>query len=316
MADFRLLTYAANGSPRAGLLVQDNVLDLQAALGAYGQGSAAGFLGDSVLSVLQAWDTARPVLNVIASEFGKGGPGVSAQPLSQARLLPPILYPGAIFCAVGNYSRHKREMSGNPPPDKAHNRPYFFQKTSVHSVIGPEDAIHLPAESAQIDWESEIAVVIGRKAHKVSQAEAMSCVAGYTIMNDLSNRVYSARKDQQQYGHDWFGEKSFDTSAPMGPWITPADCIPDPNDLTIQLWLNDELMQDGSSEDMHFTIPEQIEYLSEQLTLRPGDIISTGTCAGVGRPRGIYLKPGDEVTIKISGLGTLHNRVIRDPADV
>jgi 2,4-diketo-3-deoxy-L-fuconate hydrolase len=168
----------------------------------------------------------------------------------------------------------------------------------------------LPRTSSQIDWEAEIGVVIGRAAHDVSLDQAMNCVAGYTIVNDLSARDLNRREDWT-FGTDWFRGKSFDGSAPMGPWITPAEAIPDPHNLVIQLCVNDQLMQDSSSRQMHFNIPEQIQYLSEQLTLRPGDVISTGTPAGVGRPRGIYLKPGDEVTITIEGLGTLRNRVER-----
>jgi len=140
-------------------------------------------------------------------------------------------------------------------------------------------------------------------------SEAMEYVAGFTIFNDLSDRARNFRKDWH-FKFDWLGGKSFNTSAPMGPWITPIEFISDPHKLTIQLWVNDELMQDASSGQMYFTIPEQIEYLSELMSLLPGDVMATGTPGGVGHGRGLYLKPGDTVTITIEGLGSIRNPVI------
>jgi len=310
VATFRLLTYAAESGPRAGLLVDETVLDVKEALEAQ-PGTGSGFSGGSLLLLLESWDTAYPVLSRLTDSFlagREGGASTFARPLSATTLLAPLLYPGAIYCAAANYVDHMREMSGREPPEKSKARPYFFIKSPPHTVIGPDQPIRLPRTSSQIDWEAEIGVVIGRAAHDVSLDKAMSCVAGYTILNDLSARDLNRREDWT-FGADWFRGKSFDSSAPMGPWITPAEAIPDPHTLAIQLWVNGELMQNSSSRQMHFTVPEQIQYLSEQLTLRPGDVISTGTPAGVGRPRGIYLKPGDEVTITIEGLGTLRNRV-------
>ena len=169
--------------------------------------------------------------------------------------------------------------------------------------------MQIPYPEARVDWEAEIGVVIGRRCRKVSAPEAMKYVAGYIILNDLSDRARNFRKDWF-FKFDWLGGKSFDTSAPMGPWITPKEFIQDPHDLSIRLWVNDELMQNASSRDMYFTIPEQIEYLSELFTLLPGDVISTGTPPGVGHARGVYLKPGDAVTITIEGLGSMRNPVV------
>ena len=135
-------------------------------------------------------------------------------------------------------------------------------------------------------------------------------VAGYTIMNDLSLRDQGARTDWN-FRVDWFAHKCFDTSAPMGPWITPKSQIKDIYDVNLKLWVNDELMQNASSKYMHFNIAEQISYLSERLTLRPGDVISTGTPSGVGRPRGIFLKPGDTVTMEVEGIGKMTNPVVQ-----
>jgi len=322
----KLLTYAGETGPRAGLLVEESVLDLQAGLDAYCRKHDVniGFSGLSVLSVLEAWDAALPMLYRVASGFADGELSkeeVRAQSLSQIKLHAPILYPGAIFGATANYVDHIKEMNvlnkraEVDPPDKSVTRPCFFFKSVVHSVIGPGDPIQIPANFERIDWEAEIGVVIGRAARNVSREEAMKYVAGFTIVNDLSDKS-ERRSDNyaKWFGLDWFRIKCFDGSAPMGPWIALADEVTDPHNLSIQLWVNEKLMQNGSSRLMYFTIPEQIQYLSEKLTLRPGDVISTGTCSGVGGPRGLFLKPGDEVKITISGLGTLCNPVTAGPS--
>jgi 2-keto-4-pentenoate hydratase/2-oxohepta-3-ene-1,7-dioic acid hydratase in catechol pathway len=224
-------------------------------------------------------------------------------------LLAPLLYPGAIFCAAANYTDHIKEMSGRQPPDKAVTRPYFFLKSPSHCVIGPEAPIRLPRISQQVDWEAEIGAVIGTPARNVTVDNAMDFVAGYTIVNDLSLRD-QMKRDDWNFGADWVGQKNFDGAAPMGPWITPKSAVADPYKLAIKLWVNDELMQDTNSSFMHFDIAEQMVWLTERMTLRPGDVIATGTGSGVGRPRGIFLKQGDEVTIEMDGLGRMHNPVI------
>jgi 2,4-diketo-3-deoxy-L-fuconate hydrolase len=296
--EFKLLSYmGVRGTPRAGLLVETNVvIDIEAALGAR-QTAMEKPHPASILSVLEKWEKVLPVLRDIASnskEFSSAAVGR----LSDIRLAAPVLYPANIYCAAANYL-----------PDKSQGRPYFFTKSPRQSVIGPDESIRIPYPQARVDWEAEIGVVIGRQCKRVAASQAMEHVAGFLIFNDVSDRARNFRSDWH-FKFDWLGGKSFDTSAPMGPWITPRDCIADPHSLTIQLWVNDELMQNASSRQMYFTIPEQIEYLSEVLTLLPGDIIATGTPAGVGHARGIYLKPNDTVTITIEGLGTLRNPVI------
>ncbi|MGE5540136.1 MAG: fumarylacetoacetate hydrolase family protein [Gemmatimonas sp.] len=306
MTDFYLLTFAdENNRPCPGIRVGDQVLDL----------AKAGLKVDSTLAVLQQWESLEPKLKALADELGTPS-GVAThlqaavRALSSTRLLAPILYPAGIFCAAANYTDHMKEMSGREPPDKKVTRPYFFPKTTAHSIIATGDAIKLPKISKQVDWEAEIGVVIGKPARNVKQSEAMDYVAGYTIMNDLSLRDLGSRTDWN-FRVDWFAHKCFDTSAPMGPWITPKSQVKDPYNLAIKLWVNDQLMQDSSTKFMHFDIPEQISYLSERLTLRPGDVISTGTPSGVGRPRGIFLKPGDTVTIEVEGIGTIKNPVVQ-----
>jgi 2-keto-4-pentenoate hydratase/2-oxohepta-3-ene-1,7-dioic acid hydratase in catechol pathway len=306
MAEYKLLTYQGENGPRAGLLVADTVYDLQGALDRFAPG--VGFSGTTTLEVLGAWDAARPVLGELAAACARGAGTLAevGRPLAGTRLRAPILYPGNIFGACANYVDHAHEMRGEAPPDKATDRPRYFTMTPLNSVIGPGETARLPAP--RVHWEAEIGVVIGRPARRVSAANAMEHVAGYTIVNDLSLRQPPAPNSryQQWFGIDWFRIKCFDTSAPMGPWITPADQVPDPHNLRIQTWVNDEVKQDGSSQLMWFTIPEQIEFLSEELTLRPGDVISTGTCQGVGGREGTsFLKGGDRIRMTIGNLGTL-----------
>jgi 2-keto-4-pentenoate hydratase/2-oxohepta-3-ene-1,7-dioic acid hydratase in catechol pathway len=304
MSSYRLLNYGPYArQARAGLLVDDRVIDLEAALAARN----AGF-GASTLAILEAWDDARPVLEAIADD----GPDDDAKSLADVHLLAPLLYPGAIYCAAANYTDHYNEMTMlGGKPDKNVLSPYFFLKSPRHTVIGPGDAIHIPPRtmSTKIDWEIEIGAIIGRPAFQVSAADAMPYVAGYTIVNDVSARDHMKREDWPFFSSDWFNQKVFDNSAPTGPWITPASDIADPHDLTLKTWVNDDLMQDSSSKYMVFDIAEQIESISRQITLLPGDIIATGTCSGVGGARDNYLKPGDNIRMTIEGLGTLENLV-------
>lgn len=299
---FRLLTYIGeSGIPRAGLLMEDqSVLDAEDVLKGLGA-EVEELCPSSVLSLLENWDRVLPALR----EAQGKGKGLG----SQIRLAAPILYPPTLYCAAANYVDHGKEMKDGNLPNKSRARPFFFTKVPRQTVIGPEESIRIPYPEAQVDWEAEIGVVLGRRCRRAPAEEAMKYVAGYVIINDVSDRARNFREDWF-FKFDWLAGKSFNTSAPMGPWITPKELIADPHDLVIRLWVNDELMQQASSRDMYFTIPEQIEYLSELLTLLPGDVIATGTPPGVGHARGLYLKEGDVVTIAIEGLGSLRNPVV------
>lgn len=301
MADFKLLNYTGSaGEARPGILIgDDRVLDIQNATD--GAPWAASTLG-----IVEAWDTACPALHELA------GAGGDTRALADVRLLAPLLYPPVIYCAGANYKKHAMEMSadGKTYPDKSVTDPYFFIKSGVHCVIGPDADIALPKVSKQVDWEAEFAVVIGKPGRNIPLERAMEHVAGYTILNDLSARDRGRRDDWPNFRTDWFSHKVFEGSAPMGPWITPADQIPDPYACRMQLWVNDEKMQDEYVSDLIFDIAEQIEWLSRGIKLRCGDVVSTGTPSGVGRPRGIFLKPGDTVTIEVDGIGKLVNPVV------
>jgi len=302
MADFKLLNYAGkSGEARAGILTgNDTVIDLQEALP--GKSWAA-----STLATLGAWEESLPALHALA-----GTPQAKSRRLSDVRLMAPIIFPPAIYCTGANYMAHAEEMSAEGKGvDKTTTQPYLFLKSGPHCVIGPGDEIRLPGVSKKVDWEGEFAVVIGKRGRNIKTGDAMRHVAGYTIMNDLSARDLSRRPDWPRWNIDWFGHKNFETAAPIGPWIIPRDQITNPYDCRLQLWVNQEKMQDSLVSGLIFDIAEIIEYLSRRMTLLPGDVIATGTPSGVGRPRGIFLKPGDRVRIEISGIGVLENPVIQ-----
>jgi 2-keto-4-pentenoate hydratase/2-oxohepta-3-ene-1,7-dioic acid hydratase in catechol pathway len=310
-AEYRLLTYrAAKGKPAAGVLVGERIYPAADIAG-------AGVDASSVLALLQAWDKVHPRFKKAAA---KADPkrGIA---LAKAEVLPPLLYPTAIFCAGANYWDHLEEMAragaAGPklvgeyvrPPRPA--EPWFFVKTSAHSVVGPNETVRLPPFSKKVDWEAEIGVVIGRAKRDLTVANAFDAVAGYTIVNDLSARDF-IKREGSPFVFDWVGQKCFDGSAPMGPWITPADYAGDPENMPVKLWINGVLKQNSNSKLMVHSIAEQIAYLSRHVTLRPGDVIATGTPAGVGFSRGEFLKPGDEMRIEIGNCGTLVNRVAID----
>lgn len=311
MPEFALLNFAEGQEPVPGIKVGEHVLPIAAALEATGRSGAIP--SDSTKTILSQWDKAEPVLGAIADAFA-GKPDerlrAAAKPLASVRLLAPILYPDAVFCAFANYTDHMKEMSGREPPDKTKVKPLFFIKLAAHAIIGPEETIRLPAYSQQVDWEAELAVVIGRPARNVSVANAMDHVAGYTILNDLSLRDQGNRSDWN-VKTDFLSGKSFDTGAPMGPWIVPARQVPDIYNVSLKQWVDRELMQNSSTSFMHFTIAEQVAYLAGKFTLRPGDVIATGSPSGNGRPRGIFLKPGQELTVEIEKIGRLHNPIVQ-----
>ena len=303
-AEFRLLNFEGEGGKaRPGILVDDSVVDL-------GKIPAPRVDVTSTLTILEDWAAADAWLGGLAGEVAGGKHGNALMPRDSVSLMAPLLYPSTIFCIASNYLLHRQEMGNDRPmPPKEESAPVFFQKTPRQTVVGDGAVIHLPRTSSAIDWESEVAVVIGKPAYCVSKEDAFDYVAGYTIMNDMSIRgprqdeVKSPRDDQ--FRRDRFRRKNFDGSAPMGPWITPKECIEDIYDQPIRLWVNGDQMQDGNSGDMWWRIEEQVAYLSEHLTLAPGDVISTGTPHGVGKGRGVFLKAGDEIVTTIGDLGTL-----------
>jgi len=304
-SDYRLLSYRDAKGAQAGVLVGGYVYPAAKLL------KGSGVDASSVLAILQGWTKAHRALSKAASKVKlKDG-----KPLAKVKLLAPILYPAALFCAGANYWDHMEEMARVKGDvidrSKRPREPWFFLKTSAHSIIGPGAPAHLPANSQQVDWEAELGVVIGKPARNVSVAKAMDYVAGYTIVHDLSARDMMKRTDRPPVmTFDWVGQKCFDDAAPMGPWIVPAGAIKDVGNLTVKLWVNGVLKQNSNTNQLIHNVPEQVAYLSEHVTLKPGDVIATGTPAGVGMPRGEFLKKGDVVKIEIEGCGTLINPMV------
>jgi len=313
---YRLATYAhARGQSRAGIVVDERVIDVATSL-ASASSDAKAPSPTSVVEVLERWEEIHPRLQAIARSARSDPSAVASFALSGVQLLAPILYPGTIFCAGGNYRDHVAEMSRAmklPPERDPHElglKPWHFIKASASCVRGPGARIALPAYSKKVDWEAEIAIVIGRECRDVNVERALEHVAGLTIVNDLSARDHLRREGvapESPFHFDWVSQKSFDGALPLGPWICPLDEIADVSKLGIKLWVNDDLMQDSSSSNLIFSMAEQISHLSTRLTLRPGDVIATGTPAGVGAARGRFLKAGDRVRISVEGIGELSN---------
>lgn len=293
---YRLLCFRdPTKGDRPGILVRDAVYDV-------------GDEFDSVLSILIEWATAEPRLIELATQAGTDA-SMHGIPVDDLSLAPPIANPGALYCAGANYRDHVLEMTGKPPPSD-NTTPFFFLKSTRGTIIGPRDAIRLPSYSEKVDWEAEIGIIIGHEARNITAEDALDCVAGFTILNDLSARDLTKRHDVP-FLFDWIGQKCFDTGCPMGPWITPKSEVGDPHELRILLDVNGEVKQNSSSSEMIFSCETQIAYLSKHITLYPGDVIATGTPAGCGMPNDTFLQAGDVVTVSIENLGQLRNSVIR-----
>lgn len=223
-------------------------------------------------------------------------------PYDEARIGPPIARPGKIVGVGLNYADHAREGGKDLP-----ERPLLFAKLST-CVIGPGADILTPRGDVLLDYEAELAVVIGRPARRVDAGSAHEYIGGYACFNDVSER------NAQNSDGQWLRAKGADTFGPFGPWVVTPDEVSEPQALGIRCWVNGELRQDSSTAEMVIPVPELVSYCSHSFSLEPGDVIATGTPAGVGMGSGRYLVPGDEVTIAIDGLGTLVNRVAAPPA--
>jgi len=303
---YRLLSFRSGGESRAGLLVGGQVYDA---------GRVTGKAEwSSVLGALQDWAKAHREFSAFAKRIASGKSKAKGLPLARAKLLAPVLYPGNIYCAGANYTDHMAEMARaqgkepGPTMKDLGEKPWHFVKTSRSSVVGPGAKVRLPAYSQKVDWEVELAAVIGRTVKDVPADKALACVAGYTIANDLSARDAMKRDKNppaSPFHYDWVSQKCFEGSCPLGPWIVPAGDIGDPHRLGIKLWVNGELMQDSHTSRLIFDTAEQIAMLSSRVTLHPGDLVLTGTPAGVGMGRGRFLKAGDTVKLWIENIGEL-----------
>lgn len=236
--------------------------------------------------------------------------------LEDVKVLVPIANPPKLLFLAGNYAKHVVERGG-AAAERDETFPYVFMKPGSTTLTNPGDPIVIPAGSPdQIDWECELGVVIGRRCRRVEEDEAMSHVAGYTVVNDISDRGYKpnpGRKPRERDKFfDWMHGKWHDTFCPMGPCILSADVVPDPQALPITLSVNGALKQNATTAEMVFPVAAVIAFLSEITTLEPGDVIATGTPAGVGSATGVYLRPGDRVRASVGPIGTLENPVVAE----
>jgi 2-keto-4-pentenoate hydratase/2-oxohepta-3-ene-1,7-dioic acid hydratase in catechol pathway len=274
----KLLRYGPAGLEKTAVLLADGRrLDVSSAFPDYDE----KFFATDGLARLAAW---------LASPAADNAPLVPAGD----RLGSPIARPSKIICIGLNYRDHAAESGMATPAEPV----VFFKSTTA--LVGPDDDLIIPRGSEKTDWEVELAVVIGRVTRYVTEAEAQSCIAGYTVHNDYSERAW-----QLERGGQWVKGKSADTFAPLGPWLVTADEVPDSSNLRLWLTVNGRKFQDGNTSNLIFDVPFIVSYVSQFMTLLPGDVISTGTPAGVGlgQKPPLYLKPGDVVELGIDGLG-------------
>jgi len=234
-------------------------------------------------------------------------------PSHAVNLLVPVPSPSKLMLLAGNYSKHIEE-GGGKAEERARTFPYVFMKPPSTTLTHPGRAVRIPKISPDhIDWELELGVIIGKRCRDVSEAEALDFVAGYTVVNDISDRKFRPnpqRATREKDGFfDWLHGKWHDTFCPMGPCILPADEVDDPQSLRMTLKLNGEVEQDASTAEMVFPVAAVVEFVSSIVTLEPGDIISTGTPSGVGAAKGKFLKPGDSLEAEIEHIGVLKNPV-------
>jgi 2,4-diketo-3-deoxy-L-fuconate hydrolase len=273
----KLLRFGETGKEKPGVMVNGAIYDVSS----FGEDFGESFFGTDGPGRLKAW---------LDSNLS-GLPKVS----ESTRLGAPFLRPSKIICIGLNYMKHAQESNMPAPKEPI----IFFKSTSA--LTGPNDVLVIPRNSVKTDWEVELAFVIGKRASYVDEANAMEHVAGFCLHNDYSEREFQLERNGQ-----WVKGKSCDTFAPIGPWLATADELPNYDRLKMWLKVNGTTMQDGNTDDMIFGVPHLVSYLSQFMTLLPGDVVSTGTPAGVGlgfKPP-VYLKPGDIIELGIEGLGT------------
>lgn len=286
----KLVTFNHNHRIRVGAVLGDEVVD--------------SLNNPNIPATMLAFLAAGESALVAMSEQIASGKNRLA--LTEVKLLAPVPKPGKYLGIGLNYPEHINETSAEKP-----EYPLFFNKQTC-CVIANGEAIHIPKVSDKVDYEGELAFVIGKRCRHVPIEKAAQVIAGFTIANDVSVRDWQVRSPT------WTLGKSFDTHGPLGPWLVTTDEIENPHHLNIKTWVDDELRQNANTEQMIFSCYEMVAYLSTVMTLEPGDIITTGTPSGVGvkmKPRG-YLKAGQTVKIEIEGIGTLCNPVINEPDDL
>jgi 2,4-diketo-3-deoxy-L-fuconate hydrolase len=284
----KLIRFGEAGRERPGVLLEDG---RRIDVSAFGADYDEAFFASDGVNGLRAW----------LSRHGAAAPVVA----EDVRFGPPIRRPSKIVCIGLNFRDHAAESGMELPREPV----IFFKATT--SLCGPDDAVVIPRGGSKLDWEVELAVIIGRPARYVTRAQAPEFVAGYALHNDYSERAF-----QLERGGQWSKGKSADTFAPLGPFLATCDELPDPSRLEMWLDVNGEARQRGTTANMIFDVPALVSYVSGFMTLLPGDVISTGTPAGVGlgmKPAPVYLQPGDEVALGIERLGQSRQKVVACP---
>ncbi len=329
---FKLATFEAGGDPAVGLVLGDQILELSGASDhlATEAGLDAMTLPGEMRALIEAYDTAAPRLYQIANYFQDGAD--AALPFVHAvdgvTIVAPIKYPWNVLAAAANYKAHAEGMAGGGEDeeddaeeggrrrggfdpsriaeiDPARDAPVMFAKSPRSGIIGTGEPYYIPPGRERIDWEGEMAIIIGKPAYLVTAEEADDYVFGYSIMYDVSDRGGRTREVAMFPGPNWFDGKSTNRGAPFGPYIVPKEFVPDPANLRITTRVNGEVMQDQTTADLIWPAEHLIAYTTSILTLYPGDVIATGTPSGTGAERGEFLKAGDVVEIEIEGIGTL-----------
>jgi 2-keto-4-pentenoate hydratase/2-oxohepta-3-ene-1,7-dioic acid hydratase in catechol pathway len=340
-APFALGTFsAASGTqaPFPGVVLGDRVIALTALARELQEQGLASADWASLQSLLDEWARAFPALQHIVRKLrddGLAGHEGDLVPLEQLRVHAPLRRPGTIYCSGANYKKHVAELILAHQSDERtrgmsleekrawamslmdrraeSGTPFIFVKPQS-SVTGPFDTVAVPDVSEKPDWELELAVVIGRRARRVSRAVALDYVAGYTIANDITLRekVYRRKTDSPELGMDFVISKGAPGFLPLGPYLVPAAFVPDPQKLRLTLKLNDQIMQDEETADMIFSVERVIEYVSAGVELQPGDVICTGSPAGNGAHYGRFIQDGDVLEASITGLGVQRNPCVLD----
>jgi 2-keto-4-pentenoate hydratase/2-oxohepta-3-ene-1,7-dioic acid hydratase in catechol pathway len=296
----KLASYRVNEETRLGVVAGDRLVDLAAAAAAAALDGGSPTMFRSMAAFLATGPAARGVATTVMEHWAEKQSGRNSLPLPEVQWAVPLAAPGKLLCIGLNYADHCREQDV-PEPDN----PLLFAKFNT-ALLPHGGQIRWPADlTQQVDYEAELAVIIGREARDVAETDAMDHVFGYTIVNDVSAR------DVQFSDKQWVRGKSFDTFCPCGPVVVTADEIPDPHQLAIRCRVNGQTLQDSNTGEMIFKIPHLIAYISRAITLQPGDIISTGTPHGVGMYRApqVFLKVGDRVEVEIESIGVLANTV-------
>jgi 2-keto-4-pentenoate hydratase/2-oxohepta-3-ene-1,7-dioic acid hydratase in catechol pathway len=308
---FKLATFEADAKTRIGMVLGDRMLDLSRA-NAY-VARQAGLPAVQIPAEMRALIEQAPAIskrlfqiaNFLKDKKFDGQPFAFA--LEKVSIKAPIKYPWNLLNMAANYWTHAKEMNVMKDINQDRDDPYIFAKSPRSCIVDPGTPFYIPADRKRIDWEGELAVIMGKPAFRVGKEKALDYVFGYSIMYDVSDRGSGSRKDPMFVGPDWFAGKSRDGAAPFGPFIVPKEFMSNPHDVHIMTRVNGVVKQDGNTSDMIYDVEHQVAYITSIMTLYPGDVISSGTMGGVGvaRKPPEFLKPGDVVEISIDGIGTL-----------